>query len=394
MSAHVHLMHHGHVGGAWKRWLVELSVFVLAAVGFYFGIANWTEGEFEMGLMVFGWFLGPAITYAFGYLWLPPDSLNELPLDQSRSMRQRWSDFVLLATFVAILVIAAAYARAIWRNYSYASVPFAVALVFVSCSLLAACAVASEKYLSWTMPEAIARTIFGWRTQIRSAVRIWGTWVLNLLGVKRAVVVGALLALLSLTIVVSGTIFGPEYRGYEIVAGNESWATVEGIDQPALQTFLLRTHRAVYVLGLFVAILALVRILPWQRLRSISGGRTLATMAGAIALFEITDIAIGNIMLQMLRSGLVIALWLLIWFVPVATWLTRALDSQANRDRTHLAVMVFYLPVFFNGFAFWVLHAYFSFGYGIFVAGMLLLWWGIVQDEHDLRRQQTRTLSV
>ncbi len=388
MSAHVHLMHHGHVGTAWKRWLVELSVLALAVTGFYFGITNWIKGDFQLGLMVLGWFLGPAIIYGFGYLWCLPDALHEIPLDQSRTMRQRWSDFALLASFFATLVIVGAYTRAIWANYSYVSLPFAVALVIASCWLLAAGAVASEKYLSWTMPDADAKTLSGWRARIRVAVRTWGTWLVNLLGVKRAVVVGALLALSSLSIVVRGTIFGTEYKGYEIMAGSDAWPTVDGIDQPALQGLLLRTHRAVYMLALFVAILALVRILPSKRSRSIGAGRTLATLAGAIALFEITNCAMENNMLQLLRSWGVVALWLLIWFVPAAIWLMRNLDSQANRDRAHVAVMVFYLPIFFNAFAFWILHSYFSLGYGIFVAGMLLLWWGIVQNEHEIAQQQ------
>jgi len=388
MSAHVHLVHHGHAGTTWKRWLVEFSVLVLAIAGFYFGITNWIKNDFQLSLMVLGWFLGPAVIYGFGYLWCLPDALHEIPLDQSRTMRQRWSDFTLLSSFFATIVIVGAYTRAIWVNYSYISVPVAVALVFACCWLLAACAVASEKYLSWTIPDADAKALSGWRDRVRVALKTWGTWLVDLLGVKRAVVIGALLALSSLLIVVSGTIFGPEYKGYEILAGNYVWPTVEGINQPALQGPLLRTHRAVYVLGLLVAILALVRILPWQRSRSAGTGRTLAILAGAIALFEITNCAIGNIIMQLLQSWGALALWLLVWVVPAAIWLMYSLDSRANRDRAHVAIMLFYLPIFLNAFAFWILHTYLSPGYGIFIAGMLLLWWGIARNEHEIAERQ------
>src|SRR5690348_9543383 len=167
MSTHVHPIHHGHVATAWRHWLVELIVLALAITGFYFGITNFIKGDVDLGLMVLGWFLGPAIIYAFGYLWCLPDTLHEIHLDESRTMHQRWSDFVLLASFIATLVIVGTYFRAIWANYSYVSLPVAVALVIVGCWLLAACAVASEKYLSWNMPDADARTLSGWRPRVR-----------------------------------------------------------------------------------------------------------------------------------------------------------------------------------------------------------------------------------
>lgn len=391
MGAHTHLLHHRHFSNTWRIWLAELGVVILAVLGLYCAISEWLHGDVEGGLIALGWLAGTATIYAFGYLWCLPDVLGGIAPDQSRTLRQRWSDFALLSTFIAILVIAAAYVRVIWVNYSDVRLAFALALVLASCWLLPACVVASEKYLGWTMPCSEGKGGVGWRAGVRGATRNWGNWLINALGVTRAVVIGALLALMSLIVVVRGEIFGPDYKGYEIVAGSGAWPIVEGMGQSAVVVMLVQVHRGFYVLGLVVAALALAGLVPGRLVRIIPS-RILAVLAGAIALFEITNVAVASGgVYELFLTGVwtwVIPVVILTWAVPPIVWLMGIRNSQDNWDHTRLSVMVFYLPIFFQGFAFSVFLTYFSPGFGSFLVGMLLVWWGLVQRQREIASRQ------
>ena len=46
------------------------------------------------------------------------------------------------------------------------------------------------------------------------------------------------------------------------------------------------------------------------------------------------------------------------------------------------------LPLFFNSFAFLVFASYFALGFGSFVVGTLLIWWGLVRTSHDIEVRQ------
>ena len=49
-----------------------------------------------------------------------------------------------------------------------------------------------------------------------------------------------------------------------------------------------------------------------------------------------------------------------------------------------IAILVFYLPIFMIAFALAVFFSYFAIGYGAFLLGMLILWWGLVQSSDGL----------
>lgn len=63
--------------------------------------------------MTFGWSLGPAAIYFFGYLLCLPEVLRDAAPGEHQTLRQGWTDFNLLSSFIAALVILFAYAWAI-----------------------------------------------------------------------------------------------------------------------------------------------------------------------------------------------------------------------------------------------------------------------------------------
>ena len=107
MGTHTHSLHHGPVGNVWKVWLAEIGVVVLACLGVYHAVYLWRQNEIDLGLLALGCSAGVATVYAFGYLWCLPEVLGGMTHDQTRNLRQRWSNFALLSTFIGILVIAA-----------------------------------------------------------------------------------------------------------------------------------------------------------------------------------------------------------------------------------------------------------------------------------------------
>jgi hypothetical protein len=374
MAAHTHLVHPGHVGYAWKLRLAEIGVVILAGLGLYYAVSDWRRGEIVEGLMAFGPLAGAAIIYAFGYLWCLPDVLGGTAHDQTRTLQQRWSDFALLSVFIALLIIVAAYVRAIWVNFSYVNLVRALAILLACCWLLAASVVASERYLGWTMPRGEGRGSMGWRARVRHGTWACGNFLLWLLGVKRALVIGGALALLSLTIAVGDDWLG-DNSGYNIVTGKVAWPMAAHLNVTKLAPLLVQAHRGIYVLGLVVAALALVGVVPGRLGRSIRSSRILATLAGAIALLQVTHAAVAA---EADKYPLAIAI--LIWAVPIAIWLRGGRGGRENSDHTRVAVMVFYFPIFLVGLAFLVFFTYMSAGFGGFVIGMLLVWWGLVQS--------------
>ena len=407
MGTHTHSLHHGPVWNVWKLWLAELGVVLPECLGAYYAASLWRQGEIDLGLLALGCSAGVATVYAFGYLWCLPDVLGGMPHDQTRNLRQRWSDFALLTAFIGILVIAGAYIRVIWEYFSYVDLARALAILLACFWLLPACVVASEKYLGWTTPGGEAKEGMGWRVRVRGATRKWGHWLVRLLGAKGALGVGGVLALSSL-ILEFETGWGGGHTGYKVVAGKDVWPRVTHVDLSKLDVLLVQGHRWVYVLGLVVAALALAGVLTGPLGRIIRSSKTLATLAGIIALLQVTAGSIRLLQITLLQIGIAYAssayqpdkyrlapwilLWaapfILLWAVPVAIWLRGTRGGRESWDHTRLAVMVFYLPIFLLGFSFFVVGTYFGLGFGGFVIGMLLVWWGLVQSRWEIAQQQ------
>ncbi|MGC2196856.1 MAG: hypothetical protein WA628_19435 [Terriglobales bacterium] len=386
MGAHVHLVHDRRVGHLLGPYLAGIGIVILSALGLYNTLSSWLEGHIAAGLLALGFLVGPACVYAFGYFWCMPDVLGGTAHDASRNLLQRWTDFALLSAFIALLVTGAIYVRVIWLNFSYVELARAVAIVLACLWMPAVCVLASEKYLGWTMPTGDMRSRTGWRARVRRAMRVWASWPVKLLGSQTSCAIGGVLSLLSLILVVDHEIFGPSFRGYQIIAGGKTsawafdfvpgdWPTVHNLNMP----FLADAHRAVYVLALLVAALVLASVLPGRWGSILRGNRILTVLAATIALLEVTDVALS--FGYELFGKWAVAAWLIGLAVPVALWLRAAHGARDDWDRTRVAILVFYLPIFLLCFAYLVLFAYFGAGFGAFIAGSLLVWWGLVQSE-------------
>lgn len=210
--------------------------------------------------------------------------------------------------------------------------------------------------------------------------------MITLLGSRGALSIGGVLALLSLGLSMEFDFFrGP--RGYQaITEWSAAWSRIAAgkIAWPAV--FLEQVQGAVYPLGLILAALALGGVLPGRLGRTIRGNRMLVTLAGAIALLGVSGPAGGWVLLpgNYPAGKLTLPLLILTWAAPITLWLVRARSEGENWNRTRVAVLVFYLPLFFLSFSFLPVLTYFAMGFGAFLAGMLLVWWGFIQGRRQI----------
>lgn len=381
MSTHiagqVPLAEHGKVSHAWKLWIAGAAIAALTFVGFYLAITRWHD-SWEFALILLGGFVGPAVAAAFGYFWCLPEVLGGICRDRERTLLQKWSDFALLCSFFGILVIEAAYLQVIREVFGSISLPRALAVLIAGPWVLAASVAASKEYLGWTTPGTVSGSRSGWRGRVRSGMEWCGSLPVKLLTAKVALVAGAALVLVSLALVESGNILGPEFKGYEVAAG-ANVAAHFGIG------FVLDwAQRGSYLLGILLAVLALAGVLIKGAGRRIRGSKMLAALAGILSLLEVTKLAViwplGHAAIPL------VMLWLIVWLVPIILWLTASRADGEGWDRTRVAIMVVYLPLFLLWLGFLPFVAYLGVGYGAFVSGMLLLWWGFVQSSGQVAK--------
>ena len=370
LGARTQLIHHGHFGLTWKQWLAGTCIAILTGFGLHSAIPEWLHGNIASGLFSFGSSVGLAVAYAFGYFWCLPDVLGGVSRIQNKTLLRRWSDFALLVAFFGTLIINFSYIRVIWENSRYVTLGWALADLAACSWLLLACVVASDIYLGWTMPRGETKHDPGWRARVRRAMGRCGGWLVTLVGTRRALGIGGGLVLLSLILPVRPDIFGPSSKGYEIAGG--SWWPPR-IYLYGFEALPVQLHRVVYVLGLAVAVLAFMGVLGGRLARVIRGSRILATAAGIIALLGLGDLGDTEFGVW----------WTAIWILPIAIWLGLARGSDDRRNHTRLAVMAYYLPIFLFAFAALPLNTYLAPGFGAFVAGTLLVWWGFVQSRQE-----------
>jgi hypothetical protein len=368
-----------------EEWLAGAGIAILTGFGLYYAISDWLQGEIALGLISFGSLVGIAVAYAFGYFWCLLEVLGGVSRNQSRTLLAKWSGFAFLATFIGVLTIEILYIRVIWVNLTYVDFGRAVPILLALAWLLPACVVASQKYLGWTIPLGKTTTETGWRARVRGAMRRFGSWLVALLSAKKALAIGGSLVLLSLILNVRSDIFGTTDKGYDIVAGTGAWWHLS-LPSLWMEVFLRQVHRVFYVLGLAVAACALAGAITGRLARVIRGNGILCTLAGTIGLFEISDLSLidGPGAPSYLRLGL----WALLWVAPVAIWLGFARGAESYHNHARLAVMVYCLPIYLLGFAFLPFYTYLALGFGIFVVGMLLVWWGLVQSRWEVAQQQ------
>lgn len=397
MSTHTHFLHGGQVGSLRKQTIAGVGVAALTVLAIYQAVLKWHNSEVSDGLMMLGLFAGPAVTYALAYFWCVPEALGGISSDTHRTLHQRWIDFGLLGSFFAAVVILLSYARVIYMNWFYVSLPRAVCLVVVAAWIIPSCVMASERYLNHAIAAGVTGVSSGWRAFVRRIMRGLGAWPVKALGPSSATLLGGVLILMSLALLVDGSIFGSEYTGYQILTNTDSaswgaysspiWPMTHEVTLPALAV----ADRVLYGLSLLVALFAIAGVAARRFEKVLPGTRILTAFAGIVALLELTGMA-TSLVGEFIGKWVVVP-WLACWAIPIAIWTAKA-KRGTEGDALRIAILVFYLPVFMIAIAFLVFFSYFAIGYGAFLLGMLLLWWGLVQSSDDLMHKKGTASAV
>jgi len=179
-------------------------------------------------------------------------------------------------------VILLAYARAIYMNWFYVSLPRAVCLVVVAAWIIPTCVMASERYLSQAIPIGVTGVFSGWRAFVRRMMRGLGAWPVKALGPSSATLLGGGLIWMSLALVVDGGIFGSEHTGYQVLTNTDNtswgvysspiWAMAQDLKLPALAV----ADRVLYGLSLLVALFAVAGVAARRFGKALPGTRILA----------------------------------------------------------------------------------------------------------------------
>lgn len=369
-----------HPSLRWKLWVAAGATATLWGMALYLAISSWMSREVEGGFIYLGYVGAAAAIYPFGCFRCVPEAIDGVPGKPGRTLTQRWSDLALLSVFVATAIIGLSNVRVVWVNWQYVALWQAVVFVGGPAWLLMGTGAAAEKWLGWTTPAGEIRVDNGWRDRARGAIRWTGGSLGKWLEGKRGLGIGGGLALLSSVLFVRQDVFGPSYKGYEIVAGTGSWFFTDstGIEATASSTAAMQIFRIAYAMGLVIAALALFGALTGSPGRFIRSSRSLCFAAGAIALFELTEMAGQAPGLGDENSPLAFGLLMLVWAVSMAIWGGFAGGNDERSEHNRMAVMVYYIPIFLLAFAFLPFYAYLAYGFGMFIAGMLIVWWGFL----------------
>jgi hypothetical protein len=375
-------------GSLWRRSVAAVSISVLIGCGIHeiwrilWRIPSWLE--VRSVLLILGVTLGPASTYAFGYFRCLPEVLGGSGAGQNRTLWQRWSDFARLSIAVAIGITWVACAIATPDADVWEAVETVAGLLGVTCVLLAA-VVASGDYLARTMERHETPAGKGWREAVRRLVGRWGAWLIQGLGTKRSLVAGSVMMLLSLSIRMSDK----DNKGFEALLGTtHSWITREYSELPVpLNVIVEQGGRWTYRLGLALTVMALASIMAGRVGDALRRSRGMGILGGTLALYGICDFTFAWLRVAHLRpEWLQFGAWIGAWIAPSALWVWRARGDKKQWSYTRLAVMVFYLPIFFVGLSLLVFMASFAPGYYCFVVAMFLLWWGLVRSQWEVAR--------
>ena len=390
---HASSMPHGHRVIRWKQCVAAIGIAALASFCLYETIWSWLHGRVGEGLFALGNLgVAPAV-YAFGYFWCVPEVIGGGPLTPERTLSRRWSDLTLLAVFVATIAINAGYLRIICEYYTDIVLWHALALLAVSAWLLISTGVAAGRYLVETMPGGEVTDNKGWRARVRRVMDRTGSPLVRLLRDRRALGIGGGSVLLSLVLPVqSDIVFGPSCRGYEIVTGTGAWIYARAWSSDTIsfpEIFLLQLFRIVYVMAVVLAALAAISASDGRVARLLRSSRSLCIPSGIIALFELTELAGFSLYNGPFGLPFAFAVFALIvmWIAPIAIWIEERARFDGQRAKhSSVAVMVYYMPIFLLAFAFLPLHTYFAGGFGLFIVGMLLVWWGFVTSGREIAK--------
>lgn len=367
----------------WRQALAALGILLLAVIGWLKMYRTWREGYPGLFLLGLGCFWGPAATYFFGYFWCLPDVLGKTTDFSQRPLLHRWRDFARLSTFCAILIIFGAYINIIRINLSYVDPVRALPCLLIPPLAFAVSVEASVKYLGLEFPvaEQATTTNVGWRARVRCMIGALAERLVALATVERSFWIGGTLILSSLFLDMTGNVLFSGDNGYRVIVGRQSWLTFHTEWPLVFGKCFLALHQAIYALGLLLAIVAPFATLPGRSARAVRESRFLCSLAAIVAMAEVTDVALTLWSSDSSDSTVVWSqvMWLVLSLIPSGLWVWTSGFTGENRNLSRLAICIFYLPIFMLCCAFLIFNAYTAPGFGCFVVGSLLVWWGFVQ---------------
>jgi hypothetical protein len=135
------------------------------------------------------------------------------------------------------------------------------------------------------------------------------------------------------------------------------------------------------VLAIGISLLGLIAVLAGKRGETIRRSHFLSVVSAILALFFVCDFTFGWARLsRLVPPGLVFGVSVVVWLLPVGLWLWRGRGGGEHWNRTRLAILILYLPIFFFTVSFLIPTIQIVPYYVIELIGLLFLWWGFMQS--------------
>jgi hypothetical protein len=240
--------------------------------------------------------------------------------------------------------------------------------------------VASEQFLTRGMDPMFVCSGKNRRVMVLRIIGRCGERLIRLLRPKAALLLGAVLLVLSLT-----AAMGPfEGSGLEVLTGEQHWATAECTLEGPAEMVLSEAGRCIYVATLALAALALAAVAARRKGDRLCKAKVLASVSTVIAIFALSDLPLGVARLDSTVPRLLNLVVLgLLCALPVALWILRAGGDSTRWSRTRIAVMVFYLPVVLAALGLLPLALVLVPGYACFVLGTGFMALGFVRSRWE-----------
>jgi len=374
-----------------RRLIALAAILSMAAIGVWVekGMAG-LEDRIMAALVTFG----PAAIYLFGYFYWLPDVLGA-PARKKGSLRNRWSSFAGISALITegvwiAWLVAVMSDSSFWNSSSNNSKPvllsYGLATLLAPLVLMLACVGASEKYLAETMSVESSEDDGNPPARSRVLIRRTGRVIARSLTTTRALSCGSalVLATLLLNMTLMSDCGRDPRKGHEIVTGKAVWVTAQQTegDSTVMKRIVAGLGRGSYILALCLGAFIPLTCISGARGTRLRQNRTLVVITGCLGLYAICDFTFGWARVLSLLQPLQVVVWLVAWIIPAPVWIIRT--PQAERwDHTRLAIMVALLPVMFFTCTMGVytaLELEDLNGLGVYLVGILLLWWGVAQS--------------
>src|SRR5215469_6977343 len=377
-----------------RRSIALAAILSLAAIG-----ASVERGLSKLPDRIVAAFVtfGPAAFYLFGYFYWLPDVLGA-PVKRKGSLLHRWSSLARISAVIGSTVwnawlIALMFDNTFWgsSNDPMPKVILAlVAQVFIwPPFLMFACVGASEQYLAQTLSTENSETSADSHGGFTAFVGRIGSCIARWLTKTRALSSGSVLVLatLLLNITLMGECGGDPRKGHEIVTGKAVWVTAAqaGTRYQIFGLVVAELGRWSYILALALAVLFLFACILGPRGKNLRQNRILGVITGCLGLYAICDFIFGWARAFDIVQPLQVVAWAAAWIIPVALWIRRAHHPE-HWDHSRIAIMVAVLPIVLLTCAMGVFTALTVadpdalYGFGAYLLGILLLWWGMAQS--------------